>query len=180
MQEESKEALFKVLSVLAVGAVIAGGIVAPGLPIAFAPFLGKKRGPDRGQIRKALQYAKKHRWVTVREGQNGFQLEITEQGRKQYLRMGLDDPLPKGKWDGRWRLVIFDIPNEKKVARDTLRFMLKRLGFHQLQESVWVTPWPCQHHIDLLRELYTVPQHVIMVEAVMIEHDERLRTKFNL
>lgn len=44
-------------------------------------------------------------------------------------------------WDGRWRVVIFDIPEVQRRVRDGLRLELKKLGFGQWQRSVWVTPF---------------------------------------
>lgn len=44
------------------------------------------------------------------------------------------------KWDGKWRVVIFDIEEVKRRVRDKLREKLRSLGFGMLQESVWVTP----------------------------------------
>lgn len=44
-------------------------------------------------------------------------------------------------WDGRWRVVFFDIPEAKRGLRDELRFELKDLGFGLWQRSVWVTPF---------------------------------------
>jgi phenylacetic acid degradation operon negative regulatory protein len=46
------------------------------------------------------------------------------------------------KWDGRWRILIFDVPENQRQKRDMLRAKLTDLGFHQLQKSVWITPYP--------------------------------------
>ena len=56
----------------------------------------------------------------------------------------------KRKWDGRWRMIIFDVPEKKRRYRDYLRQMLKTLGFKELQKSTWVTPYPIP---DFLKEL---------------------------
>ena len=45
----------------------------------------------------------------------------------------------KFKWDGVWRVVIFDIPEENKRVRYVLRETLKILGFRPLQKSVWIS-----------------------------------------
>lgn len=46
-------------------------------------------------------------------------------------------------WDGKWRIVIWDIPEKRRIARDLLRHKLKWLGFNQLQKSIWVTKKNC-------------------------------------
>jgi phenylacetic acid degradation operon negative regulatory protein len=51
-------------------------------------------------------------------------------------------------WDKKWRLVIFDIPEKRRIVRDVLRYQLKQFGFVPLQQSVWVTKRNCT---DVLR-----------------------------
>lgn len=75
---------------------------------------------------------------------------LTDQGKDKALwqRIKEDD----GKWDGKWRIVIWDIPEKRRLARDLLRFKLKQLGFKQWQKSVWVSKVNCT---DLLRGFIT-------------------------
>lgn len=44
-----------------------------------------------------------------------------------------------GKWDGAWRIVVFDIPEQNKRVRSVLRQTLRRLEFKPLQKSVWIS-----------------------------------------
>lgn len=74
-------------------------------------------------------------------------LRLTNEGRAELKR---DFPLERlgKKWDGRWTVVIFDIPEEWRYARDKLRFDLGRLGFGGLQKSVWISPFPIADDIE--------------------------------
>ena len=47
----------------------------------------------------------------------------------------------KEKWDGYWRIVIFDIPNKLSRTRESLRDLLRGIGFQKLQHSVWIYPY---------------------------------------
>ncbi len=47
------------------------------------------------------------------------------------------------KWDGRWRVVSWDIPERRKEARNLLRYKLKYIGFVQFQKSVWGSKINC-------------------------------------
>ncbi|OGD56090.1 CRISPR-associated endonuclease Cas2 [Candidatus Berkelbacteria bacterium RBG_13_40_8] len=103
-------------------------------------------------------------------------IELTPKGQKQ-LKWFLIDELKISKpneWDKKWRLVIFDIPNDKKVARNILRDKLNHLGFLKLQESVYVYPFECFAEIDLLRNLYFVKPYVQYLVA------DRIETEINL
>lgn len=74
-------------------------------------------------------------------------LRLTDQGKSKALwtKMKLEGE----KWDGKWRLVIWDIPEKRRNARDLLRHQLKQLGFKKYQQSVWASKKNCT---VLLRE----------------------------
>jgi len=74
-------------------------------------------------------------------------LELSQSGANKLKR---NFPIfSKGRWDGNFMIVIFDIPEERKRERDDLREKLKELGFGKLQESVWISPY---HFEDDLKE----------------------------
>ncbi len=85
-------------------------------------------------------------------------IELTEKGRKRALRYHADDLTisTPPRWDRVWRVLVFDIPEQHKQARETFRFHLKKLGFYPLQRSVFILPYPCRDKIDFLSELYGV------------------------
>lgn len=62
-------------------------------------------------------------------------LKLTDAGRTAYL-LGNDNV---DNWDGKWRIVIFDIPEQKRLIRDLFRRNLKKWGFKHLQKSVWIS-----------------------------------------
>lgn len=68
-------------------------------------------------------------------------LRLTDKGRNKALwtKKKMEDE----KWDKKWRLVIWDIPEKRKKARDLLRHQLKQLGFMKLQNSVWASKKDC-------------------------------------
>jgi len=65
---------------------------------------------------------------------------LTWQGRLHAL--GGRDPQARWsrEWDGRWRLILFDIPIAQNSHRKRLRRYLRDKGFGYLQNSVWITP----------------------------------------
>lgn len=62
-------------------------------------------------------------------------LKLTEVGRNM-LGVGSFD---EKEWDGKWRIVIFDIPEQKRLIRDLFRRNLKKWGFKHLQKSVLIS-----------------------------------------
>lgn len=67
-------------------------------------------------------------------------LELLEEGRKEIFKQFPLLEWRKLAWDGKWRVVMYDIPEKIKAKRDLLRNWLKRLGMGQWQMSVWVSP----------------------------------------
>lgn len=75
---------------------------------------------------------------------------LTAQGR--LCALGGRDPQARWsrKWDGRWRMVLFDIPVVRDSHRRRLRRYLHDRGFGCLQGSVWVTPDPLEEEKKIL------------------------------
>lgn len=78
------------------------------------------------------------------------------------------------KWDFKWRIVIFDIPELKKRSRDSFRGKLQEIGFYQLQESVFVFPFDCKEVIDYFVAIYSLKRYVQYVIAETIETQTNL------
>ena len=75
-----------------------------------------------------------------KDGQNKT-YALTEKGKLEAIFIKARLPEKKA-WDGKWRMVIFDIPEDSRSERNKLRSLLKDNGFKQIQKSVFVNPWP--------------------------------------
>lgn len=110
-------------------------------------------------------------------------IKLTPQGKKKagvYQIDSLTIKKPK-KWDGKWRIIIFDIAELKKIHREAFRGKLKEFGFFPLQKSVWVCPFPCQDEIALLRDFFGFSKKDIqIIVAEKIENDVNLKKVFNI
>lgn len=73
--------------------------------------------------------------------------KLTSPGTERFERLFPLAKLSSKAWDGKWRIVIFDIEEKQKKIREVLRFKLVSLGFGKLQESVYATP------LDVLMDL---------------------------
>jgi len=109
-------------------------------------------------------------------------LRITPKGRKalalEQAKVALSDQ--KKRWDGRWRMVAFDIPERRRGVRSRLRAVMREIGFVRLQDSVWVYPYDCEDFIALLKAELKIGKDVLYAIADTIEHDKDLRRHFNL
>lgn len=91
------------------------------------------------QARGVIAKLKKYGWITRINTNDDILYKITEKGEKAADKI-LAPLKHTGNWDGRWRLVMFDIPESKRDVRDKLRRSLSNLGMGILQASVWISP----------------------------------------
>ena len=134
------------------------------------------------QLSQALYYLKKRKIINTKKLSNGKTIiELTEKGRRRKLEYDFDRlKLSKTEyWDGKWRILMFDIPEPRRNARDALRNKLMDIGFIQFQKSVWLYPYPCQDEIDFISEYFSIAQHTNLI-TVRIENDKPLRNRFKL
>ncbi len=126
---------------------------------AFAKEWKKINGKD---LKRAVDYLYRLKYIDKQgAGYDIGQLTITERGRLKSLDCRLDNlKSKKDKWDGKWRMVSFDIPEKYKQGRDALRNKLKSIGFRELQKSIFITPYNCKEEVALLVGLFKLEKFV--------------------
>ena len=136
----------------------------------------KKLNMGEYQAKSALQSLERNGYVK-REGRA---LLITPKGRR---RVGGTKTVSKQDgWDRKWRIVIYDIPEKDRSARDALRYYLRDNGFVKLQNSVFISPTADFDELDSIRREYKVEKYVNFFEAKSVawDDDSRLRKIFSL
>lgn len=109
-------------------------------------------------------------------------LVLSENGKKRALtyKSGTMRVTAPNSWDKKWRVVLFDIPESEREARDALRDHLEDMGFFILQRSVFVYPFDCKNEIDFLVELHDIRKYVRFMLADSIDNEIHLRKFFKL
>lgn len=114
---------------------------------------------------------------------NGKFCELTRLGKEKLRIWEFNDfrflHKPK-KWDRKWRVIIFDIPDKKRKIRDRIRYLFKSAGLYLLQESVWVYPYDCEDIIMLLKTEFGVGKDLLYLIVEELENDRHLRDEFDL
>ena len=74
-------------------------------------------------------------------------LKITKKGKNKLNSIKLlgEDTLVPTVWDGFWRIIILDLPEERKSERESLRYLLKKANFVCIKNTVWVSPYPYEN-----------------------------------
>lgn len=86
----------------------------------------------------------------------------------------------KQKWDGKWRMIAFDIPKECQNGRKALIYRLKTAGFYEFQESIFLYPYDCKNEIDILLNLFKIKKYVRFGLLDFIDNEEKVKLKFRL
>jgi hypothetical protein len=136
---------------------------------------------NKNYLYRLIKEFNHNRLVDLVEQKDGHtKLVLTEQGKLKTLCFKLDEiniPKPK-KWDHKWHVVMFDIPETLRRKRNTFRLHLKDLGLLELQHSVWVYPFPCRDQIDFVIEVLGLRRWVRYAEVTAISNEAELRVKF--
>ncbi len=74
-------------------------------------------------------------------------LKITKKGKNKLNSIKLlgEDTLVPTVWDGFWRIIILDLPEERKSERESLRYLLKKANFVCIKNTVWISPYPYEN-----------------------------------
>ncbi len=173
----------EILKGLAIGGLIVASFALPNLLQVFS-FFGIKTARERYKMNRILQNLEKQKLIDIYEKGKDMVMEITEKGKKRILKYKIDETYlirPK-KWDGYWRMIIFDIPERYKKGRDALTRKLKEMEIYPLQKSVFICPFECWDEIDFVSEFFNVRKFVHYFVAKEIdEKDENfLKGYYNL
>jgi len=164
-----------VLKVIAVSGVVIGSFVIPALPIAAASAFKIWKNFNRRDVGRILKRLEKQQMISVKENNGKIYIEIAEKGKRRLLEYDFENiELKSKKRDGKWRLIIFDIPEYKKSAREVFRRKLKQLDIIQLQKSVFASAFSCKNEIDFLCNFLEISDYVTLVSLNKIERGEQL------
>lgn len=131
---------------------------------------------------RSLTALEKHKFIRLVKKRGGLEPCLTKEGRRRaYLEALNDIKLKKPKrWDEKWRVVSFDIPEKKRKKRNSFRFHLNRLGFREIHQSLFVVPYPCEDEVRYIAHQIGINPHVHTLIADEIDHEKRLKKHFNL
>jgi phenylacetic acid degradation operon negative regulatory protein len=120
----------------------------------------------RNGLYRQLSRLEKQRWIESQRSQSGDRLyRLSEGGRLEALGGRDPEVCWRRKWDGLWRLAIYDVPEARSNARNQLRVYLRSHGFGYLQNSVWITPDPVHEQRAILAAAPANVESIILFEG---------------
>ena len=117
----------------------------------------KRRRKDFSQF---LYYLKKKGYIKIKNLEQTEGVMLTDSGLERAIRAMRLFTQRKKRNDGRWQMIIFDIPEEKRKLRRMLRGYLTYLGYQMLQQSVWVCPYDMEKETEQFLREYSIDPYV--------------------
>ena len=188
IKEVSKQTgmvLGKTILVLAgIAGVLTVVAVAPNMFGAVGRSTKRRYFFNKSSFNKTKHYLKRRGLVEIdKEKDSGFtEIKLTSKGLIELYKLSFDNLkiIKPQKWDGFWRIVIFDIPNRHKWARDDFRQKLREIGFYLLQESVFIIPYPCEKEIKFLISVFNLNNYARLIIAKEISNDADIKEYFKI
>jgi DNA-binding transcriptional regulator PaaX len=164
-------------TVYACGA-LAVGLVAPNVIGALGTLGLLPTSHEQDSIKAAADRLRKKGLLKV---DNGHYV-LTSLGERTLSRWRLSEyKLPRpATWDKKWRIIIFDIPEKKRILRQEVRRIFQEAGFERLQDSVWVYPYDCEDIVGLIKHELGLSRYILYIIADQIENDRHLRRLYDL
>lgn len=146
--------------------------------------LEERKDLKRHQLSRAIKDLEKRDLLYIEEKEGEAVVYLKEKGKEKVLKYSLkkllDFKKKKKKWDGRWFLVFFDVPENQRNKRDYLRRFLKELGFYQYQKSVYIFPYECEEEVKLIKKIVEGAKYMKYIVAEKIEDEEKIKRFFGL
>ena len=137
---------------------------------------------NRNYFRNSL-YGLKRRGIIKKDDYGVYRL--AEKGEKEafFAHLNAESRIyrpEQQKWDRKWRIVFFDVPEKKRRYRDFLRTIIKTAGFKEFQKSIWIYPYPVPKFIKELLFEENIKQYARFITTYDMEYDQDLKRMFNL
>ena len=134
---------------------------------------------NQKSFRNSLYQLQKRGWIRFEDRNNKRFVKLTSNGELRALVVKAQFPIIE-KWDGKWRIVMFDIPEESREKRDLLRWLLKKRGFRKLQDSVFIHPYPLNREAIVYLKKTGLQNYIRILKVEKMDDDKDLRKMFQL
>ncbi|MBL5767140.1 phenylacetic acid degradation operon negative regulatory protein PaaX [Heyndrickxia sporothermodurans] len=121
----------------------------------------KEFGHNEQAVRAAISRMNKQGWVEARKESNRSYYYLTPRGIDRMEEAATRIfKLKQEKWDGKWTMLTYSIPEEKRAIRDELRKELVWSGFGSIANSCWISPNRLMKQVKTLVEKYEISNYV--------------------
>ncbi|MCK4328398.1 phenylacetic acid degradation operon negative regulatory protein PaaX [candidate division WOR-3 bacterium] len=136
----------------------------------------KPFGLSENAIRLALSRMSKQELIQRSKIGRESYYSLTKKGNS-WMLYGEHRALKKEnkKWDKKWRLLTYNIPEKLRHLRDTLRKELRSMGYGSLGSSLWISPYDLKEKLEYLFDRFKVADYIETFEAIYTGLHEGLK-----
>jgi DNA-binding transcriptional regulator PaaX len=104
----------------------------------------------------------------IKSLENKRAIILTKEGISKALMASFTIEGAKKRMDGKWVMLMFDIPVTNKKARSLLKSILINLGYKLFQQSVWISPYDISEKTEKLLQFHSLDGYVktFLIEKV--------------
>lgn len=144
----------------------------------------RKEKVNSKQVRRILNKLEKKEIINIAEKGGQAIVTVSDEGKTKLMQYSLKKIFEfkesKRKWNSRWYLVFFDVPEIQKNKRNYLRKYLKKLGFYKYQKSVYLFPYECEDEITLIKKVVEGGKYMKYIIAEKIEDEDEIKKYFKI
>lgn len=109
---------------------------------------------------KFFHYLKRNNYIKIESLKDKKAIILTKEGLSKALKASFIVEGKQKRKDGKWTMLIFDVPEKYRKSRDLLRSILQNLGYKMFQQSVWITPYDVSEKTERLMQVYSLDEFV--------------------
>ncbi len=131
------------------------------LPTIKNPIFKKyKKDKDKRKFINLIYYLKIKGYIRIKSLGSKEAIMLTKKGISKALKASFKIGGRVKRKDGKWIMLIFDMPEKYRKSRDLLRSILHNLGYKMFQQSVWITSYDVSEKTEKLMQLYSLDKYV--------------------
>ena len=178
-----------VLAALGLGVIVGGVLITPNFPIVLGMIISlikdfRKKDISEKKVKRVLQNLEKKEIIYLETRGETVFVHLKNFFHPTILKYSLKEIFEfkkrEKKWQGKWYLVMFDVPEIQRNKRVYLRKFLKQIGFYPYQKSVYVFPYECEKEITLIKKIVEGGKYMSYIIADKIEHETAAKIYFLL
>ncbi len=137
---------------------------------------------DQKEVKLAIKNLQRYNFIKQKQNYEGSVLiSLSEKGKLRALNHAFRRfDAKQEEWDGKWRMVSFDIPVRCTKGRKALVYRLKSGGFYELQNSLFIYPYDCEREIRGLVNLFKIEKYIVFGLLESLDNQDLLVRHFKL
>jgi len=113
--------------------------------------------------------------IEIYNSDNKKYLRLSKKGRNKLncIRLEGEEALVSTSWDGFWRIIILDIPENRKSEREALRYLLKKANFVCVKNTVWISPFPYEYLFENIKKDLGLGMELMIIITNNLDEETR-------